>query len=86
MEDNQATIKIVSKGYSSKLRHIQRTHGINLQSIKEVLDMDGVSIEYVSTDHQSADFFTKALVPHKWANALELQGICTEPLNVLRAG
>ena len=29
-EDNQATIKVVKKGFSPKLRHIQRTHKVNL--------------------------------------------------------
>ena len=38
LEDNQATIKVLLRGYSSKLRHIQRTHKVNLGSVKEELD------------------------------------------------
>ena len=30
MEDNQATILVVKKGYSPKLRHVSRTHKVNL--------------------------------------------------------
>ena len=69
MEDNQATIKVVEKGYSSKLRHILRTHKVNLSSIKEVCDNDAVGLQYVNALEQSADIFTKALEPQKWANA-----------------
>ena len=86
MEDNEATIRIVNKGASQKLRHIQRTHKINLWSIKERCDEDNVTLTYVGTDDQAADIFTKALAPQKWANALSLLGMETEPLKVLRAG
>ena len=33
-EDNTATIKVMRKGYSPKLRHVQWTHKVNLGSIK----------------------------------------------------
>ena len=72
MEDNQATIKVVQKGYSAKLRNVLQTHKIDLGSIKEVLEREPVSIEYIKTDEQAADVFTKALVPMKWDNALKL--------------
>ena len=62
-EDNQATIKVVLKGYSPKLRHILRTHKVNLGSIKEVVDEDSAIIEYIVTTEQAADIFTKALTP-----------------------
>ena len=75
LEDNQATIKIVKKGYSQKLRHISRTHKVDLSSIKEVIERDTVSIEYVDTKEQAADIFTKALPPHKWDTALDLLGL-----------
>ena len=75
MEDNQATMKIAKRGYSSKLRHVQRVHKVNISSIAEVLSSEEVSIEYCPTDLQSADVFTKALTPAKWDNALDLLGI-----------
>ena len=75
LEDNQATIKVVKRGYSAKLRHILRTHKVNLGSIKEILDNDNASIEYCPTAVQAADVFTKALPPLKWPNALDLLGI-----------
>ena len=77
LEDNQATIKVVEKGYSPKLRHILRTHKVDLSSIKEVIDTDSVRIEYVDTALQAADIFTKALAPMKWGNAIALLGLFT---------
>ena len=37
LEDNQATIKIIAKGYSAKLRHVQRTQKVNIGSIHDVI-------------------------------------------------
>ena len=77
LEDNQATITVVKKGFSPKLRHILRTQKVNLGSIKEVFD-DGIAkIEYCNTAFQAADIFTKALAPALWSNALAMLGIDT---------
>ena len=82
-EDNQATILVVKKGYSPKLRHITRTHKVNLSCLSEVFRDDSAEIEYTHTDDQAADIFTKALPPHKWAAALILLGIRTDlPLDL----
>ena len=75
MQDNQATILVVKKGYSPKLRHVARTHKVNLGSLYEVFESDDVSIQYIVTDKQAADIFTKALPPHKWEAALRMIGI-----------
>ena len=74
-EDNMATIKVVNKGFSPKLRHIQRTHKVNLSSIKEAIDEDNIELQYIETEQQSADVFTKALCPMKWPAALDMLGI-----------
>jgi hypothetical protein len=74
-EDNQATIQVVERGYSSKLRHITRTHKVNLGSLSEVLQDKGIKIQYVETTKQAADIFTKALEPIKWPNAIGLLNI-----------
>ena len=39
------------------------------------MDTDAVEIEYIKTDLQAADIFTKALQPCKWENALTLLGM-----------
>ena len=74
-EDKQATILVARKGFSSKLRCVQRTHKVNLACIAEQLESEHISIEYVQTDMQSADIFTKALPPNKWDHAIRLLGI-----------
>lgn len=57
-EDNQATILVVRKGFSPELRHISRTHKVNLGE-------RNIDLRYVDTNEQAADIFTKALPPHK---------------------
>ena len=74
-EDNQATIKIIRKGYSHKLRHLNRVHKIDISSIKELLDDETFTLEYINTDEQAADIYTKGLPVHKWDNALRLLGV-----------
>eukprot|EP00435_Cladocopium_sp_Y103_P062857 s119_g24.t1 len=78
LEDNQATIIVIRKGYSPKLRHITRTHKVNLSCLSEVFRDPNVLLEYVETAKQAADIFTKALAPQKWAAALQLLGIRTD--------
>ena len=60
MEDNQAMILVVRKGYSPKLRHITRTHKVNLSGLSEVFRDDSATVEYCQTDKQAADMFTKS--------------------------
>eukprot|EP00973_Karenia_brevis_P016774 2296993-Karenia_brevis.AAC.1 len=74
-QDNQATIITARAGYSPKLRHLRRTHKINLSSIKEVLDREGMTIRYVNTNQQVADIFTKAVAPDKWENAMQIMNM-----------
>ena len=64
-EDNQAPIMVVERGYSSKLRHITRTHKVNLGCLQEVLQDNNITLQYIKTDEQVADIFTKALEPLK---------------------
>ena len=77
-EDNEATIKIVRKGYSAKLRHVSRTHRVNLAGLSEELNKESVNLQYVNTTEQAADIFTKALEPHKWDAALRMISIVKE--------
>jgi hypothetical protein len=79
-EDNQATIEICKKGFSNKLRHITRTHGVNLGSIKDEIVKPVVHLDYIDTTLQAADIFTKALEPHKWQRALDMLNIVPGPL------
>ena len=78
-EDNQACILVAQSGFSGKLRHITRTHKVNLASIKNEIDKPEVSLIYTDTSKQAADLFTKALEPYKWDNALQLIGMYSGP-------
>ena len=86
LEDNQAAIKILSKGYSQKLRHVLRNHKVNIGSVHDAIEANpGISVVYVNTNYQSADIFTKSLTPQKWGPALALLGIDTTPPEVVEA-
>ena len=63
-EDNEATAKIVTAGYSKRLRHMKRTHKINIASIASELAKDDVELMLVNTLHQKGDLFTKAVAGH----------------------
>lgn len=78
---------VVKKGYSPKLRHIQRTHKVNLSCLAELLEDEAITLEYTHTEDQAADVFTKALAPQKWGNALKLSGIRTDlPVHLPKSG
>ncbi len=60
MEDNDAVIKMCIKGRSPNLRHVQRTHRVDLDWLFERVRNDGgISIKYINTKSQLADILTK---------------------------
>ena len=79
-EDNQAAKDIVEAGFSAKLCHISRTHGVNLTSVKDEIDKPDCELLKIHTSKQAADVFTKAVEPQKWGAALDMLGIEREPL------
>ena len=62
-EDNEATIQILLKMRSSKLRHIHRTHRVNIDWLYDLFSSTSCRcrLKYVSTKHQLADIHTKAI-------------------------
>ena len=60
LEDNEAVIKMAIKGRSMLMRHVSRTHRIDLSWLFERLIKDPViRIKYVNTKDQLADILTK---------------------------
>ena len=60
LEDNDAVIKICIKGRSLMLRHVARTHRVDLDALYVIIATDpGIAIRYVNTKMQIADIFTK---------------------------
>ena len=65
------------KGRSPNLRHIYRTHRVDLDWLVERMKVDpGVNLKYVGTNEQMADLLTKAsfTIP-KWNSLLNLHQI-----------
>ena len=76
-EDNDAVIKMCIKGRSPAMRHVARTHRIDLDWLWERMREDpGVFIKYVGTKEQIADIFTKgAFTSEVWQRLCRLAQI-----------
>ena len=75
-EDNEAVIKIIKKARSMALRHLPRTHRIDVQWLFEVCAHPRVHMLYVNTKQQVADLMTKALNnPQTWEHLLDIAQI-----------
>jgi hypothetical protein len=62
MEDNDSVIKMTIKGRSPAMRHVPRTHRIDLDWLFERIRVDpGVGIRYVGTRFQLGDILTKGM-------------------------
>ena len=60
MEDNDAVIKMCMKVRAPTMRHVARTHRINVDTLLERIHHEvGICIKYVNTKLQIADIFTK---------------------------
>ena len=62
MEDNQATITIILKGDSEKMRHTDRTQRISFGCLKQQFERILFNMINVGAKEQVADIFTKPLL------------------------
>ena len=60
MEDNEATIRIISTGKSQAMRHVGRTHRVDLAFLHEAKENKHIVVNPCPTDYMCADIFTKA--------------------------
>ena len=75
-EDNEAVIKIIKKARSMELRHLPRTHRIDVHWLFEVCSNPRVRMRYVNTKQQVADLMTKSLNnPVIWVHLLDIAQI-----------
>ena len=74
MEDNEAVIEILLKGRSNALRHLHRSHRINIDWMYEFIKQENIIIKYVNTKFQLADICTKAF--SKADDWNRLMGLC----------
>ena len=71
LEDNDAVIKMIIKGRSPNLRHVARTHRVDLDWLFERIMKDpGMFVKYVGTKEQLADILTKGSFTADAWNAL----------------
>ena len=60
-EDNEAVLKSLAKGRCPKLRHVARTHRVNLDWCYDAFRRPEIEATYVQTLYQIADLGTKAI-------------------------
>ena len=78
MEDNEATIPSIRKGYSPAMRHLPRVHRISIGLLNEITtreetDDDGnVRVHKAATADHKGDLFTKELDRAKFEHALNM--------------
>ena len=80
-EDTEACIAIVKKGVSAKLRHLSKTHRINVAGVCETVNgHQDIKPSYINTFEQRGDPLTKAFSVQKWSHALDLLSMHTQRL------
>jgi hypothetical protein len=61
-EDNEATLKMIKSGRFPAMRHVGRTHRVDLAWLHEVVDQREVDVQYVKSEEQAADIFTEGVL------------------------
>ena len=74
LEDNDAVIKMTIKGRSPNLRHVARTHRVDLDWLFERIRKDpGIFVKFVGTKEQCADILTKgSFTAEAWDTLMNL--------------
>ena len=78
MEDNEATITFIRKGYSPAMRHLPRVYRISIGLLNEITtrektdDNGNVRVHKAATADHKGDFFTKELDRAKFEHALNM--------------
>ena len=75
-EDNEAVIKMISKGRSPTMRHVSRTHRVARNWLFDRITGHQNPIKYIDTKNQLADILTKGnFTRHDWNHLLCLFNI-----------
>ena len=74
LKDNEAVIKMIIKGRSPTMRHVSRTHKVELDWLFDRSNLNPkIQITYVDTKNQLADTLTKGnFTRDEWNNLLDL--------------
>jgi hypothetical protein len=72
-EDNTAAKSVIEGSRSKELRHLGRTHKISVRSLQEVYAREGWKVDYIKSELNKADVFTKSFsAADKWSSLLKL--------------
>ena len=85
-EVNEAVLKSLAKGRCPKLRHVARTHRVNLDWCYDLFRRPEIEATYVQTLYQIADLGTKAITKGEiWDRLTALMGIKAPGIQSQRA-
>ena len=71
LEDNQSTLRNIMTGKMGALRHVSRTHRINVHWIHEVCTEDAIDLGACESHLMSADMFTNMFSnKEKWIDVM----------------
>ena len=73
--DAEVAIKAVLAGSSAQMRYIQKTQGIHLAWLRQLVALDDVSLHKIDTDENVADVMTKGLLVVKFSKFRTMLGI-----------
>ena len=75
-EDNEAVIKMITKGRSPTIRHVSRTHRVALDWFDRINLDSKIQVKYIDTKNQPADILTKGnFTRDEWSHLLSLFNI-----------
>ena len=75
--DNTQAISVVHKGYSKKLKFLERTHKCSIGVIHELIQSGQLVVDYAPTLTHRGDGFTKCLLPSKFIEARKMMSMIT---------
>ena len=84
-EDNEAVIKMIIKARSPTMRHVSRTHRVDLGWLFDRINLDPkIQINYIDTKKQLADILTKGnFTRNEWNHLLCLFNIAISVLPIV---
>ena len=75
--DNTQAISVVHKGYSKKLKFLERTHKCSIGAIHELIQTGQLIVDYAPMLTHRCDSFTKCLLPSNFSEARKMMSMVT---------